>query len=148
MTWRTGRKLGRTVYEQVGDEAGWSDKFLGMMETRQLAEYVCLAVNSFEELGMTLASMPETEPYDKAPQVAVWENGDRKDCDDLPPAGLPVQRSIDPHDAGRAAVPMDCENGIDAVPQDDRAVPPVPPDADLPVVELNPGRDDTEPGHT
>lgn len=40
--WRVGRKLGRTLYEMRDDD---TDLFLGMMETRELAEYVVEIVN-------------------------------------------------------------------------------------------------------
>jgi len=38
--WRTGRSLGRTVYAQAGTEAAKGDELLGLMETRELADYV------------------------------------------------------------------------------------------------------------
>lgn len=40
MTWRVGRTLGRTIYLQVSKEPSTSDTFLGIMETRELAEMV------------------------------------------------------------------------------------------------------------
>jgi hypothetical protein len=38
--WRTGRKLGRTVYAMVGDDPSDADEFLGIMETPTLADVV------------------------------------------------------------------------------------------------------------
>jgi len=43
--WRVGRKLGRTIYRQLGAEPSWDDPFLGIMETRDLAEQVVEAHN-------------------------------------------------------------------------------------------------------
>ena len=56
---------------------------------------------------------------------------------DHEPSWLPV----DPYDPGAAAMPVDRDDGVDRLPQDDGPVPAVPPDADLPVVELDPGGD-------
>jgi hypothetical protein len=44
--WRVGRSLGRTVYSQIGDEPSKSDPLLGLMETRELADYVVALHNS------------------------------------------------------------------------------------------------------
>lgn len=38
--WRVGMSLGRTVYAQLGLEPSKSDVYLGMMDTRDLAELV------------------------------------------------------------------------------------------------------------
>jgi hypothetical protein len=35
--WRTGRKVGRTIYEQTGPEPSDDDPLIGVMDTRQLA---------------------------------------------------------------------------------------------------------------
>ena len=35
--WRTGRKVGRTLYAMVGDEPTDHDLLIGMMDTRDLA---------------------------------------------------------------------------------------------------------------
>ena len=43
--WRTGRKLGRTLYDQGGDQPSDSDPFIGMMDSREDAELVCELVN-------------------------------------------------------------------------------------------------------
>lgn len=43
--WRIGRSLGRSVYAQVGDDPD-GDVFVGMMETRLLAEQVCADHNA------------------------------------------------------------------------------------------------------
>lgn len=36
--WRTGRKVGRTIYAQLGDEPSDADALIGVMDTRELAE--------------------------------------------------------------------------------------------------------------
>lgn len=43
--WRTGRKLGRTVYAQAGKEPADDDVFLGLMDTPELAREACEAHN-------------------------------------------------------------------------------------------------------
>jgi hypothetical protein len=44
--WRTGRKLGRTIYAQVhGEEASDDDVLIGMMDTEMLAREVIEAHN-------------------------------------------------------------------------------------------------------
>lgn len=44
--WRTGRKLGRTLYVQKGETPG-PDDVIGMMDTREYAKLVIDAVNAF-----------------------------------------------------------------------------------------------------
>ena len=43
--WRVGRKLGRTVYAQVGREPSDTDYLVGLMESRELAQEVVAAHN-------------------------------------------------------------------------------------------------------
>lgn len=44
--WRTGRKVGRTIYAQVhGEEASEDDVLIGMMDTSDLANEVVEAHN-------------------------------------------------------------------------------------------------------
>lgn len=38
--WRVGRKLGRTLYEQLAEQPSDDDRFLGIMETPELAREV------------------------------------------------------------------------------------------------------------
>lgn len=45
MKWRTGRKLARTVYAQVGKEPADVDVLLGLMDTPALAREACEAHN-------------------------------------------------------------------------------------------------------
>lgn len=45
LSWRTGTKLGRTLYRQKGNEPSVEDEFIGMMETSELAERVAFAIN-------------------------------------------------------------------------------------------------------
>lgn len=47
--WRTGEKLGRTLYAQLGDEPSPADPFLGIMETPALARHVVSAMNALRE---------------------------------------------------------------------------------------------------
>ena len=117
MTWRVGRKLGRTLYRRIDDGLEAYEEFVGMMETAELAQMVCDSVNAFAGLR---EQHPETSPRP------------------------PTQRSVEPDDPCGTVVSVNRDDRIYVVPEDDRAVPPVPPDADLPVVELDPERDDTD----
>jgi hypothetical protein len=49
--WRTGRKLGRTIYLQKGDEPSDEDKFLGIMDDPELARIVVGLVNHYIKEG-------------------------------------------------------------------------------------------------
>ena len=44
--WRTGRKVGRTVYVQVGDEPSDGDHLIGVMDTPELARKAVDGVNA------------------------------------------------------------------------------------------------------
>lgn len=49
--WRTGRKVGRTIYEQRGDDPADDDELIGVMDTIQLAEEAVAAVNAARAAG-------------------------------------------------------------------------------------------------
>lgn len=66
MTWRTGRKNGRTIYEQHGTEPSDDDKPIGMMDTAALAAHVVEAVNAWnatDEPGKYEARCECGHPY-------------------------------------------------------------------------------------
>ena len=44
--WRTGRKVGRTIYAQMGNEPSDNDPLIGVMDTPDLARLVVRAVNA------------------------------------------------------------------------------------------------------
>jgi hypothetical protein len=44
--WRVGRKVGRTIYAQVGDGPSDADPMIGCMDTRTLAQEVVDAHNA------------------------------------------------------------------------------------------------------
>lgn len=44
--WRTGRKVGRTIYQQLGPEPSDDDPLIGVMDTPDLAALAVEAVNS------------------------------------------------------------------------------------------------------
>lgn len=46
--WRVGRKLGRTIYRQLGDEPSDRDQLIGMMDTEHVAAMAVEAVNNRE----------------------------------------------------------------------------------------------------
>lgn len=43
--WRTGRKVGRTIYEQIGAEPSDDDRLIGILDTPALARRAVEAVN-------------------------------------------------------------------------------------------------------
>jgi hypothetical protein len=42
---RPGRTVGRTLYSMVGDRPSDDDVLVGMVDTPELAEFICHAVN-------------------------------------------------------------------------------------------------------
>ncbi len=46
LPWRTGRKLGRTIYAQLGALPGDDDPLIGVMDTPALADEAALAHNA------------------------------------------------------------------------------------------------------
>lgn len=45
LPWRTGRKVGRTIYIRLGREASDDDVLIGVMDSPEIASDVCLAHN-------------------------------------------------------------------------------------------------------
>jgi hypothetical protein len=45
LLWRTGRKVGRTIYAQIGEQPSDGDVLIGMMDTRELADEAVRAHN-------------------------------------------------------------------------------------------------------
>lgn len=43
--WRVGRKVGRTIYVQLGEEPSDRDILIGLMDTPEIAELACRGVN-------------------------------------------------------------------------------------------------------
>jgi hypothetical protein len=50
MPWRTGRKVGRTIYAHVGDEPSDHDLLIGLMDTPELADHAVKAHNAVLKL--------------------------------------------------------------------------------------------------
>ena len=46
MIWRTGRKVGRTIYAQDGPQASDDDRLIGVMDTPELAAQACEGHNT------------------------------------------------------------------------------------------------------
>lgn len=64
--WRTGRKVGRTVYAQAGIDPGNDDELIGVMDSRELAEAVVRAHN--RAIGLDpLLMRAEEEPGGPVP---------------------------------------------------------------------------------
>jgi hypothetical protein len=68
VTWRTGRKVGRTLYVQLGEAPADRDPLIGVMDTPELAAMAVRAVNAYhlppKEIAMpkTPARPAETDP--------------------------------------------------------------------------------------
>ncbi len=43
--WRVGRKVGRTIYAQAGNEPGADDTLIGVLDTKELAKAAVIAHN-------------------------------------------------------------------------------------------------------
>ena len=56
--WRTGRKVGRTIYTQAGDEPSDGDHLIGVMDTPELAQRVVTAVNNPPRQGRCGGELP------------------------------------------------------------------------------------------
>lgn len=52
IVWRTGRKVGRTIYEQVGTDPSDDDRLIGIMDTPDLARRAVEAVNQTGSEGV------------------------------------------------------------------------------------------------
>lgn len=52
--WRTGRKVGRTIYRQLGPEATDDDELIGVMDEPALAAAAVRAVNDEQRLHAAL----------------------------------------------------------------------------------------------
>jgi hypothetical protein len=48
--WRVGRKVGRTIYMQLGEQPSDDDPLIGVMDTPELAAVVVRAVNQLRGL--------------------------------------------------------------------------------------------------
>jgi hypothetical protein len=42
---RTGRKVGRTIYRLIGDDPNGEEELIGLMDTRELAAFAVEAMN-------------------------------------------------------------------------------------------------------
>lgn len=99
MTWRVGQKLGRTLYRQEGSEPSEDDRFLGMMETTELAETVCEAMRRFDAdfaapfVGSTWTPRYPRDPEHEDPLEVVDPNGGGYLCKVLDGGSSTVRRS-------------------------------------------------------
>lgn len=58
INWRTGRKVGRTIYRQKGDFPSDEDELIGVMDTPELARIVVAAVNEGYESSVFAKQQP------------------------------------------------------------------------------------------
>jgi len=54
--WRVGRKVGRTIYQQEGDDPADGDVLIGLMDSRELAH---AAVDAYNQQIAARAATPE-----------------------------------------------------------------------------------------
>lgn len=47
--YRVGRKVGRTIYRQLGDKPSDSDSLVGVMDTKVLAQAAVIGLNAMEQ---------------------------------------------------------------------------------------------------
>lgn len=93
--WRVGRKLGRTVYRRVyTDKPSDDDHFVGIMDTRELAEQVVDAVNA-------IGRIREIHQPDPSPRSG-WNS------DDGPSEYGTIERACRECGATDMAVPWPC----------------------------------------
>ena len=59
MIWRTGRKVGRTIYAQAGPQPSDDDNLIGVMDTPALAAQACKGHNTLTG-GQPVTELPET----------------------------------------------------------------------------------------
>jgi hypothetical protein len=69
--WRTGRKVGRTIYDaspptEANPEGG---RLIGVMDTPALAAFVVAAVNAMDALRTDEGAPLDTEPDSRPTQV-------------------------------------------------------------------------------
>lgn len=57
--WRVGRKVGRTIYIQKQFRPSTADELIGLMDTKELAEFVCRCVNYCVDKGVYSYSLPD-----------------------------------------------------------------------------------------
>jgi gamma-glutamyl-gamma-aminobutyrate hydrolase PuuD len=56
MTYRVGRKLGRTIYHQAGEEPSDHDELVGVMDTPILAAMFVYAINHHQAIKIAAAN--------------------------------------------------------------------------------------------
>ncbi|MCA1673038.1 MAG: hypothetical protein LC799_12855 [Actinobacteria bacterium] len=88
--WRTGRKVGRTIYLQQGDEPSDDDQLIGLMDTPELARQVVDAVNTPKHHWR--ASTDST--YGAAPLTASSRLDERQDLQVIPTQAARATRSV------------------------------------------------------
>ncbi len=70
MTWRVGRKVGRTIYKQNGAEPSDGDLLIGVMDYREDALRVVDAVNNVEKYRAALKAICEQSEEHEAYSIA------------------------------------------------------------------------------
>lgn len=62
---RVGRKVGRTLYLQIGNEPSDDDELIGIVDTVMLAKAICLAFNGYYGHYFASTIHDEIDPLDK-----------------------------------------------------------------------------------
>lgn len=66
--WRVGRKVGRTIYRQLGDKPHDHDPLIGVMDTPELAERAVLAIYAVT----LIADYPTEQRNPDGDEQAAW----------------------------------------------------------------------------
>ena len=61
MKWRVGRSLGRTLYIQSDHDASKLDQFVGIMDSRALADEVVSAINTLADLRAKVEALQHAD---------------------------------------------------------------------------------------
>ncbi len=93
--WRTGRHVGRTIYEQLSDGPSDDDTLIGVMDSPELAAEACRCHNAM------LAGVAAVQAEFLAASEEVWREIDRLDAE---PSGYhPARMSVELRQRERAA---------------------------------------------
>jgi hypothetical protein len=69
--WRVGRSLGRTLYIRTGGDDLKADTFVGVVDSRELAEAIVSAMNGRADLRDKVEALPPVAS-DGRGDIAIW----------------------------------------------------------------------------
>ena len=62
MPWRTGRKVGRTIYLQKEWQPSDGDQLIGVMDTKELSDRIVRLINLQDEMPDVIQSLLDLHP--------------------------------------------------------------------------------------